>query len=575
MPSGLQAAAFSISDILTGPFLLNVPVYQRPFAWTTEEAGQLLDDLLESAGLDGGSQGEPDYFLGSILLMSLAGVGTPRLSARMAAQEFDIVDGQQRIITLLTLAAVLRDLENDPRGSVARRVAAIMSARKARNFFRKEEKERIHVATRDRAFFDKFISEPGSTLKSPDVPPDRPEACLFEVREYFLSELKDYSAADRTQLFEYMLDRCEVVVILSEDIDRAYRKFIVLNERGKKLQRNDILKADVVSRLASSDLDWAIKDWDETSERLGSDFETFFSHVRAIYGHARPQIVSAVRAVVSEEGGAAPFLKNAFKPLAESYAALRSNSADPREALTPRMRAYLTYLNRLADGDWAPAAMLALRDRRADPQNAEILLGEIDRAAHLLRLLCVGAGRRKRRFADVVEAIRKGGKIDASHPAFAFTRDDIRNIAFHLRDLHKRNQKICKLLLLRLNDEIAGAATPINPDDFTIEHVLPQRPRQTSEWRKWYTTAEERALYTESLGNLVLVPQAENDKARNENFARKKEIFAESTVLPITAGVLDCAEWLPFEVEAREEHLFDVIRKTWRIDLPRSRPGEK
>lgn len=567
MTSGLQSSSFAIADILSGPFLLNVPVYQRPFAWTPEEAGQLLDDIIEAAAIETDGRPDPDYFVGSVLLMDSSGVAPVTLSKSMPFREFDIVDGQQRLVTFLTLIAVLRDLEKDAKGSIAKRAGEMMMAKLRSGFFR-SERYRIHLAQRGQNVLEKFILEPGATRRAPaeELEPG-PDTALLQVRDHFIAALSAYTPAVRRRIFDYATQKCEVVVILSDDIDRAYRMFIVLNERGKSLQRNDILKADVISRLATADMAWAVKAWDETSAELGGEFETFFSHLRTIYGHSRTQVVSAVRAVVREEGGAAGFIRNALLPLAETFSALRRNDRTV-QGLTARMRWYLHYLNRHPEGDWAPAAMLALRNRFDDPDGTERILAEIDRLAHLLRLLCLGAGRRSKRFADVVAAMRNGEVLDASHPVFAIPRDETRNIAFHLRDLHKRNQKMCKLLLLRLNDEISGSVSNLDPNAYTIEHVLPQRPPNASEWRRWFPSAEMRAQCTESLGNLVLISQAQNDKARNALFADKKKIFSQGQVLPITRDVLECAEWQKFEIDAREEHLTGIIRRIWRIDLP-------
>lgn len=567
MPSGLQSSSFSIFDLLSGSFLLNVPVYQRPFAWTKDEAGQLLDDVIEAAGIETDSTADPDYFLGSILLMDASGGPPVNLAGVMPFREFDIVDGQQRLVTLLTLTAVLRDLESSPKAPISKRANDMITARLRSGFFR-SERYRIHLATREQAFFDKYILEPGANLRKPaeDVP-DGPESALLEVRDHFVRVLKDYSARDRQKIFDYVADKCEVVVILSDDIDRAYRMFIVLNERGKSLQRNDILKADVLSRISGEEISWAVKAWDDTANELDGDFETFFSHLRTIYGHSRSQVVSAVRSVVREEGGAAPFIRNALIPLSETFSAIRKNDAWV-SGLTPRMRWYLHYLNRIADADWPPAAMIALRTRHEDPAGCERVLGEIDRLAHLLRLLCLGAGRRNKRFADLVSAMRKGEPLNAQHPVFALSRDEVRNIGFHLKDLHKRNQRMCKLLLLRLSDEISGTISRVEPAAYTIEHVLPQRPTASSEWRKWFPSADERSQCTESLGNLVLITQSQNDKARNAMFSEKKKVFSEGAVLPITRDVLACDEWRRFEIDAREEHLFSIMRRVWRIDLP-------
>lgn len=567
MTSGLQSSSFAIADILSGPFLLNVPVYQRPFAWTSEEAGQLLDDIIEAAAIETDVAPDPDYFLGSVLLMDSSGNAPAKLSKTMPFREFDIVDGQQRLVTFLTLIAVLRDLEPETRGPIAKRAGEMVMAKLRSGFFR-SERHRIHLAARGQSFFEKYVLEPGGTRRIPaEALEDGPEAALLEVRDHFISMLQGYGLEDRKRIFDYATEKCEVVVILSDDIDRAYRMFIVLNERGKSLQRNDILKADVISRLAAGDMPWAVKAWDDTSAELGQDFETFFSHMRTIYGHSRTQVVSAVRAVVREEGGAAGFIRNALLPLSETFSAIRKNDRTVL-GLTPRMRWYLHYLNRHPEGDWAPAAMLALRNRFDDPDGTERLLGEIDRLAHLLRLLCLGAGRRSKRFADVVTAMRNGEAMGPGHPVFTVSRDEVRNIAFHLKDLHKRNQKMCKLLLLRLNDEITGSISNLDPNGFTIEHVLPQRPPNASEWRKWFPSADTRAQCTESLGNLVLITQAQNDKARNALFAEKKKIFAQGPVLAITRDVLECAEWHKFEIDAREEHLMGIIRRVWRVDLP-------
>ena len=82
-----------------------IPEYQRPYVWGYEEINDLLDDLTFA------QQEKPDseYFLGSIVFQS-----TP--AATDLEQKFpenDILDGQQRMTTLLLLLAVIRDLKDD------------------------------------------------------------------------------------------------------------------------------------------------------------------------------------------------------------------------------------------------------------------------------------------------------------------------------------------------------------------------------------------------------------------------------------------------------------------------------
>ena len=198
----------------------------------------------------------------------------------------------------------------------------------------------------------------------------------------------------------------------------------------------------------------------------------------------------------------------------------------------------------------------------------------------LTRLLCAGSGKRVRRFAELIKVIRSEQPIDATHPVLQMTRDEVRSIAFHLRDLHKRNPKVCRLLLLRLSDEMADPPSELDPDLYTIEHVLPQRPSASSTWRQSVPSAEERGELVDCLGNLVLITQEENDKARNASWGEKKEIYGRTSsskapLLAITRDVLGEREWGRPEIEAREHRLIGLIEMLWRIDIKSQRPASR
>lgn len=96
----IRAFERSIADLLCNKFLFTVPSYQRPYAWTTEQAAELLDDL-QYARQQNGDSPSP-YFLGTIVVIK-----------DDDAPAADVVDGQQRLATLTVLLAVLRDLAPD------------------------------------------------------------------------------------------------------------------------------------------------------------------------------------------------------------------------------------------------------------------------------------------------------------------------------------------------------------------------------------------------------------------------------------------------------------------------------
>ena len=185
-------------------------------------------------------------------------------------------------------------------------------------------------------------------------------------------------------------------------------------------------------------------------------------------------------------------------------------------------------------------------------------------------MLCLGTGKRVRRLAAVVQLVKSRAPVQPGGGPFALSRDEMRNIGYHLRSMYRRDAQVCKQLLLRLNDELTRSATVLDPKDYSVEHVLPQRPGATSEWRRWFADAEEREACTESLGNLVAVTQRQNDRARNQEFHRKREIYRGSEddppVLPITRDVADATAWRAPEIRAREAKLLALMREIWGIE---------
>jgi hypothetical protein len=513
---------------------------------------------------------EPDYFLGAILLLDGAGGELPKGRER-EPRVFEIVDGQQRLVTLAILAAALRDLGTERwRWGVRNRLDQLIGADPVATRL-KGMRFRIELRAREQGFLENYVQTRGSCRVMPALEaPSEAEERLLAVREHFMGELSSLDEAERRRLADYLCEQCHFVVVLSRDIDRAHRLFTVLNERGRNLQRNDILKAELLRSVPPERMGDALAQWEHAAQLLGPSFEMFFSHVFNIYGRGESKIIAGIRRAVAETGGPELFLNNVLTPLAEAYHRVRS-ATDVELSIDAEARRYLVYLGRLAEGDWAPATMLALRQYADDPARGNLLLKEIDRLAHLLRLLCVGTGKRVRRFGDVIDLIKANGPVRPGEGPFKLSREEVRNIGYHLRSLYRRDQQVCKLLLLRLNDEMSRSTTLLDPRDYSVEHVLPQRPGATSEWRRWFADAEEREACTESLGNLVAVTQKQNDRARNQEFARKREIYRgtvdDPPVLAITRDAVEASVWRASEIRGREGKLLGLIRDIWGIEV--------
>eukprot|EP01034_Spumella_vulgaris_P013526 gene13526-17261_t len=87
-----------ISRVFSNDYVFQIPPFQRPYAWTTEQAGELLSDLIDFMTTRPGEVEEmPPYFLGSIVLIKSEGIPSA-----------EVVDGQQRLTTLTLLLSAIR-----------------------------------------------------------------------------------------------------------------------------------------------------------------------------------------------------------------------------------------------------------------------------------------------------------------------------------------------------------------------------------------------------------------------------------------------------------------------------------
>lgn len=68
-PVRIEGKERPINEIFSSQYVFTIPRYQRPYSWTTEQARELLEDLLTAMGDDTSDiEGLEPYFLGSIVL---------------------------------------------------------------------------------------------------------------------------------------------------------------------------------------------------------------------------------------------------------------------------------------------------------------------------------------------------------------------------------------------------------------------------------------------------------------------------------------------------------------------------
>jgi hypothetical protein len=168
-----------------------------------------------------------------------------------------------------------------------------------------------------------------------------------------------------------------------------------------------------------------------------------------------------------------------------------------------------------------------------------------------------------------VAAIERGDDPSAEDSPLNLTAEE-RQATLDWLDgrVYTYSAKLRSYILLRLDSFLAGAGAVYKHTVTTIEHVLPQTVATGSEWdAQW--SLEDREVWTNRLGNLVLLSRAKNAEAQNYDFATKKTKYfqSKSGVSPYasTTQVLSRGQWTVAEVEARQQELLDVFRKGWQL----------
>lgn len=217
-----------------------VPEYQRPYVWGNDEIHDLLNDLC-SALLE---RANSEYFLGSFVFQA-------KPADPESGQEFlenDLLDGQQRMATLLLLMAVIRDLSDDPDIKENCQKYIHQKANRIENI---PERDRILFNIREKVqdFIGDYINLEGGTNSdkaidqlaqdSPDTSVRNMANAVRVIREFF----KANPVVQLDELLPFVVNNVLMIYVATEELEDAFRLFTILNARGIPLRNSDILKS--------------------------------------------------------------------------------------------------------------------------------------------------------------------------------------------------------------------------------------------------------------------------------------------------------------------------------------------
>ena len=571
--SNIHATEKPLHKVFSDDFVFSIPAYQRPYAWTEEQAGEMLSDLLSFS--ENSSDSIPDanpYFLGSIVLIKSE-----------TAPKADVVDGQQRLTTLTILLAILQTLVSP---SLAPFIAQYIY-QKGDPFLGNPNCYRLKLREKDREFFRKYIQDEGnldSLFSIKDAGLTDSQRNIQSNARYFSNELKKLDEYQLEKFAGYIVKSCYLVVVSTPDFDSAYRIFSTLNSRGLELSPTDILKSDIIGAIHESQQEKYTKIWEDKETNLGREiFQELFSHIRMIYTKTklREKILKEFRKFIKPEENPQKFIDDVVQPYSDALDVIKNANYLNSDEDARIINSMFQWLNRIDNFDWIPPAIVYLSLNDNNPNNLKQFFTNLERLAAGLMILRADINERIGRYAKLLTAIETNADLYANDSPLQLTSAEKVAIIKTLDGDLYLMKRIRLYVLLRLDSTLFDGEAIYNYKIITIEHILPQNPSADSTWLKLFPTEYERNSYVHRLGNLALLSNKMNPAAQNFDFDQKKNVFQNLRfdkkkdayvkgtlgIVPfsLTIQALQESEWTPEVISKRQVDFLERLKQTWRL----------
>lgn len=539
MAQKIESDKLLVRDVFSKWF--RIPEYQRPYVWDKDQVSELLDDVMTARVANPDSQ----YFLGSMVLRK-----KEKEDGATKYEEFDLLDGQQRLTTLFLITAVVRDLT--PAGNISRlKTCHDTIYQMANTDDNVPERIRIVFDIRDQVkdFVNEYVKEQGGTTKEDelkqkinnseeDISIRNMSKAILTIRDYFaINSIDDF--------FPYMRSNVLMIYVAAEELEDAFRMFTVLNSRGVKLRNSDILKADNLGKIKDNTkrLELA-KKWEETETYFAEDFDAFLSHLRTILVKQKAA-VSLLKEFEDNIYNPKSFDRNTktytkqtpllqkgeetFKFIDKYKKHYEQLFDNDNYGLTSSFELY-NYLHLMQKGfeaDFWIAPLLRFYDKFKTTKLVEFTKALDNKFANDW-LVGFTPTTRIENVNAIIQAIDDAKNADEvlNDDSLLLDEDDLKD-AFAGNIYGKR---AARYVLLKLDLLYHGHTTKLEmPETISIEHILPQTPPDSSQWKNDFTDLE-RIEWTNKMGNLVLISRRKNSAQSNKEYADKKEKYFKSNV---------------------------------------------
>ena len=540
--SFIESLDFTVRKLLEpAQTAYKVPQYQRPYAWQVEQWEELLNDV-------GNLKTGQELFLGSVVVI-------PQDKHRAGVNYFEVVDGQQRLATLLIWFSAIRDSEIE-RGNQLFADHINKTFLFSREFVGNEEKliPKLTLGEPDNGTFLKILMKQNVNQKD----------LMAECYNYFKKN------ASESELLNILLDNVYVIHINAMNHFNAFRLFETLNDRGLELSAVDLIKNFILMSLTSHNakdeiINLTIHNWNEMYQKIGNDEPVKFIRRYTMSRYkgkvAETKLYETIKTKTQDFSidQIVDFVKD-INSKASIYKKIIDKGFDNLE-----INKSLSHLSMVEVGPSYTLLMKLFSFYEEDKIQKSKIIEVLDmiETFHIRWGICgqVTAAL-DQIYSDISSDIGEGNSVDfVGLVRERFTRElksGAEDITFE-RNFKTRSFRTSELrtkyILWKLSDPTGETILDIN--NIETEHIMPQT--LSKDWYNYLinntnkTSEEIKVMFEENLnriGNLTIMKDAWNTRDSNKLFDVKKNDYQNSE-FAATNNLASFNEWTFDEIEER------------------------
>jgi hypothetical protein len=536
-----------------------IPHYQRFYSWEKKQREDFFNDLKDLFK----KGGDRHHFMATIVCYR---TGDKKSIGSVDYNVYDIVDGQQRITTIvLMLKAIHLKL---PEGIEKENIGKILV---------KSDENLLVLQTNNinQDLFNKYLRE-GIAPKKESIKTHADRNLFYAIKEidYFIDEW--ISSSNLMDLLRLIRNRIGFVIYDTDERHAVYTIFESLNSRGLEVDWLDKCKSVLMGIAFEFSQNESV-----AASRIGElhDLWAKIYNEMALYPIPGHEILRITATIYLGTASGRPLNPE------EAVALIREHCSTSQKTIEVTEWLYLVTQKLVQlhkSVFWAPVTRilqarilgvsLLLTDSLTNSER-EVALQQWERVSFRIFGLCRKDSRTKvgdyvrlsncimrkasfcRNFEEIINVLKLLGKefpVELAvetlikEPKYEGFEEECRYL------LWQYEEYLAEIDGSEINKELRESIWTARSPSETIEHIFPQNPEPEGPWDDKFDQNEEPDDHIDRIGNLLLLPPRLNSQAGRKSFKDKKEIYKKAEGLRMVREILDCDDWNQAEIEKRE-----------------------